>query len=236
MYTAIAMAKKVHRFLVTQIPENRTITDLELLHHLYGVLKLEPGEHIRIFVDGGPEYEIKITTISKKELVFEIAAEVSQVSPIVPVTAVISIVKRDLFELVVEKLTELGVTTIIPLLAARTIKQSVRTDRLQKISDEALEQCGGTKRVHIAEPSNLKEVFASTKGNYIVFDTYQDAPLSSTPLSNEVTYFIGPEGGWTDEERALFKDHGAQTASLGTRVLRAETAAIVAADRILWRS
>ncbi len=228
--------KKQHRFLVSTIPDAApyVFTDPTLVHQMHSVLKLTPGESFRVFTPGGDDIVMEIISIDKKEVLCAKKEILPAVYIPKKITACIAITKRDSFELVVQKLTELGVHTIVPILSERTIKQSIRLDRLQKISDEALEQSGHTQRVTISKPIALEQAlmtFQNTPSYYC--ETY----LSQQPVTNTTpcVFYIGPEGGWTDQEKELFKTYNTTPLSLGNTVLRAETAAIIAAAYLLWK-
>jgi 16S rRNA (uracil1498-N3)-methyltransferase len=229
--------KKQHRFLVQTIPDSTPfiVSDPTLVHHMYSVLKLAPGESFRVFTPHSDDILVEIATITKKEVVCEKKEIIPAVQIPKKIIACIAITKRDSFELAVQKLTELGVHTIVPVLSDRTIKQSLRLDRLQKISDEALEQSGHAQRVMLSEPLSLEKALLSYSGipSYYCETYLSQEPLSPTP--EHCVFYIGPEGGWSDEEKKLFTTHGAQPLSLSATVLRAETAAIVAAAYLLWR-
>lgn len=229
--------KKHHRFLIDSLPTTETfeVTDPVVVHLIKTVLRISPGEECRFFSAKTDDVVATILTIEKNSILCKKVSISPKVLLPRSVTALVSITKRDTFEIVVQKLTELGVSTIVPLLSDRTVKQSLRLDRLQKISDEALEQSGHSQRVTITEPQQLTSVIAQyspTESTY--FDIDATAPLSS--LSKTIaTFYIGPEGGWSEKEKELFKENNIAATTLGGTVLRAETAAIVAAYTLIWQ-
>jgi 16S rRNA (uracil1498-N3)-methyltransferase len=141
------------------------------------------------------------------------------------VTLCCSILKRENFELVVQKATELGVSRIIPIIAERTVKTGLKMERLKAIAKEATEQSGRGVVPDISEPMSLTDALA-LPGHKLFFHTGTQAhpALSSDPA----LLFIGPEGGWSDRDVAAAVSAGCQVCSLGKRTLRGETAAIVA--------
>ncbi|MDB5188816.1 MAG: ribosomal methyltransferase RsmE [Candidatus Nomurabacteria bacterium] len=237
MHTPTA-TKKIHRFLLPAfitpaIGEIVSIDDPRVAHQAHRVLKLQIGESIVVFTDGGPNVTAEITDTTAQTLSIQIKG--IETIPPVPRTliAAISIVKGDHFELMVQKLTEIGVQTIVPIITSRTVKQTVRVDRLQAISDEALEQCGGTARVHITEPLSLKACFENYPYENVILD-----PLSSEDVvspSEKVVMYVGPEGGWSEQDAEVIVQHHPQYLRVTQRVLRTETAAILGAYTILWR-
>ncbi len=231
--------KKIHRFMLSRLPATSagqpfSIADKAIASQMFRVLKLSPGETIQCFADGGPEYTIAIEDISPAAVSGTVTAITSYAPAARTVIAAISIVKGDAFELIVQKLTELGVTTIVPIISNRTVKQSVRLDRLQAISDEAVEQSGGMQRVRITEPLSLKECFEQFPFYSIVLDPIT-ANTALAELPETIVYYVGPEGGWDEKDEAVLTASGAHSLKVSDRVLRTETAAIVGAYALLQK-
>lgn len=230
--------KKIHRFLTTQnlVSEGPiTITDPEVVHVLSSVLRIQAGEQVIFLNDGSPDFVTTLSVVSKKFVSGDVVSVFgNDTTPTKEVVAAVAITKQN-FDTIVQKLTELGVSTIVPLLTDRTVKKDARLDRLQKISDEALEQCGGNRVVKIYEPMTLEKALVDfTDYEKISFDTLdgQAEHKKGTTTNNKTIFFIGPEGGWSDIERELL--HKETTVlSLGSRILKADTAAIVAAYELL---
>jgi 16S rRNA (uracil1498-N3)-methyltransferase len=224
-----AFMKKLHRFLLPQIPIDNSalITDTDTIHIMGHVLKLSVGEECIVFADGSDDYVCKITEITKKAVSLDVIGKNKKLSSLKVLTACISITKRDNFELAVQKLTELGVHRIVPIISDRTIKQALRIERLQKISNEALELSGGSNIVIISEPIELGKALEMSKdANQCYFDIDgQEVPKEST---GDFVFYIGPEGGWSDADKALLKKYSVKSYKLTETTLRAETAAIVA--------
>lgn len=228
--------KKLHRFLIDTIPNETTwrITDEHIVHQLFSVLKISIGEPFILFISGGNDIVVEIKQRDKNSLVVEKKEERENVALPRTIIAAVSITKGASFELIVQKLTEIGVHTIIPLLSNRTVKQAVRMDRLQKISNEALEQSSGNIKVILEEPISLSDCLEKYKDYYkILCDAHTGKEVGTIP--NEVVLFIGPEGGWDEKDASEFSTHNIETLSLGSKILRTETAAIVATHKILWQ-
>lgn len=231
--------KKIHRFLVEHISESVAqigqtiiITDSRVAKQVNRVLKIRPGEDIKIFIDEGSEYTLTLTDTTDFSLTGTITAITPVVVPAKTVIAAISIVKGDAFDMIVQKLTEVGVATIVPLITSRTVKQNVRLNRLQAISDEAIEQCGATRRVHITDPMTLQECFAQYPYQSIVLNPV--ATETSLPkLGETIVFYVGPEGGWNEQDEIIINQHKPINLQLTSRVLRTETAAILAAYTLL---
>lgn len=225
--------KKLHRFLISNIDNSKdwVITDEKLVHQIGHVLKMKTGEKFVVFADGGDDTVVEIKDRDKKNIFVETVSKTEVLQPKINLIAVVSIVKGGAFELIVQKLTELGVSAIVPLLSDRTVKQSIRLERVQSISDEALEQSGGTRRVKIYEPIDLAECFEKFKFPSVVFEI--GAGNLEKENNEQLVMYIGPEGGWSEKDLELFKKNNVSFVGLGSRVLRADTAAIVGAFTLL---
>jgi 16S rRNA (uracil1498-N3)-methyltransferase len=202
--------------------------------HLFRVLRVKLGQEFEVVADG----VLRLGTVvfaSENRVQFHLSEEI--VSPVLPdITVHLSLFKFDRLEWSIEKLTELGVVRIVPLLAERSghhlIKAATtRLARWRKIAHEATQQSRRIAPPEIAEPASLTQVLAAVEDNRIVLsETEQSVSLKSIlgicrpPLS----LAFGPEGGWTAEEVRMFGNAGWKSASLGHTILRAETAAIAA--------
>ncbi|MCC7436724.1 16S rRNA (uracil(1498)-N(3))-methyltransferase [Candidatus Nomurabacteria bacterium] len=227
--------KKIHRFLTTEnlSDHNNSIKDKDLVHIIKNVLKFDVGEICIFFFDGSEDYLSEITEIKKDSVSFRTISKIPKKNIPKNITACISITKRDTFEIVVQKLTEIGVNKIIPILSGRTVKQALKIDRLQKISEEALEQSGGSNVVNILDPISLEECLNQTKDMSCIYFDIEGEKYQKQDLK-ELAFYIGPEGGWNDEDKALFSKYNVKSYKLGETVLRAETASIVCGYKLLW--
>jgi 16S rRNA (uracil1498-N3)-methyltransferase len=226
--------KKIHRFLLqTPIPtvQEWKITEAPIVHQLVRVLKMVEGEEVVFFNDGQKEFVVKITHVSKNKL----TVETKEIRDILVakhrLTVALSVLKNNAFEYAVQKLTQLGVHTIVPIVSNRTVKKTLKVQRLQKISDEALEQSGGVERTIITDPISLDECLQKYHMKSIAFERGYDVPKEK--IREDMVVYIGPEGGWSEDDLALLKSHGALFVGLGNRTLRADTAAIVGAYTLL---
>lgn len=214
------------------------IKDKKDINHLKNSFRMNIGDEIRV-VDGEKEYRCKIISLDKKEILGEIEEILEDsYSTSVKVDIALGLLKNDKMDLSIQKLTEIGINKIIPMKTKRTIvKVNEKKDKWSVISAEALKQCQGVRRVEITEPTNLKDI------NYdeydIVFLPYEGANGSKiTDYDNldklkKILYLIGPEGGFDDSEVEFLQKKEVKVISLGKRILRAETAAIVAGGVIL---
>lgn len=226
--------KKLHRFLVSTLPDgpSYSITDTALVHQIGSVLRYKPGEQCILFAQHADDIVVTIQSLTKKEVLVHPTQTIPACAPASRyIVAAVSIIKRDLFELVVQKLTELGVREIVPIISHRTIKQSIKPERLEAIAREAIEQSGQSILPIIHPPTKLADALVQFPMQTIVFDPYQ--PASPDPLQESIIYYIGPEGGWDEHDMKLFETRNVQHQLLGSTILRAETAAIVGAYELL---
>lgn len=222
--------KKIHRFLIQTIPNDKefSVEDKNINHLIKNVLKIKKGEEVVVFPDGGKDILCEIKDITKKEISLSKIKELGLNDSEDESIACISILKKDNFELVVQKLTEIGIKNIVPIISERTIKQSLNIERLQKISDEALEQSGRSYRAKILEPLNLEKSLQKYSSYKKVFFDMDGKKLEKND-ANKIAFYIGPEGGWSNDEIEIFKKFEAISYNLGQGTLRAETASIVGA-------
>ncbi|MGD0095201.1 MAG: RsmE family RNA methyltransferase [Terracidiphilus sp.] len=217
--------------------------------HLSRVLRAQPGMEADV-VAGGHAFHAQVAAVTGDEVRFNLISEV-EADPALPVTLVMSVYKFDHMEWAIEKATELGVAAIAPVIARRTEKHlaqgaAKRAERWRRIVHEAAKQSrrsdvpivfdpapmasrvraaseamdGSSGAAHIV----LAEQERSTTLRHVVKEVL-DASGTETPA---IEIAIGPEGGWAPEEEALFDANGWRAASLGPRILRAETAVIAA--------
>ena len=203
--------------------------------HLARVLRARVGMQFDIVV-GDRVRRGSIVEISDLIVEFALGEELDA-DPALPVTLLLAVFKFDRMEWAIEKCTELGVARIIPLIARRTEARlaaaaAKRVERWQRIARQASEQSRRLRPPEISSPVKLKEAVALPGSTRVLLaESETDAMLADvldSDRSGEIVLAIGPEGGWTDSEMAAFRDAGWRFASLGTTILRAETAAIAA--------
>jgi 16S rRNA (uracil1498-N3)-methyltransferase len=182
-----------------------------------------------LFNGSGFEYECVISFISNREAKLEVVSKKPSIIPNTNITLYQSLIKKDNFEWIAEKATELGVAKIVPVVSERSEKKNINEERLKKILIEASEQCGRGDVPELGEIVDLEDAIQSAE-NIIIFDKGGD-PVENT-FEVAASIFIGPEGGWSEKEINMFKERGAHICSLGPLTLRAETAAIVAMSKL----
>ncbi len=209
----------------------------EAAHHLGRVLRAQTGQLYELS-DGERVWLGRIETVGRDRVQFGLVEELPAIHPNVDITLLIAIVKFDAFEWAIEKATELGVSTIVPLTAARSEKSLVaaagkRAERWKKILLEASQQSRRVRIPVLGELAKPESVFASEKDGLRVMlsERTTASPLRSVLTGHRATkavMAIGPEGGWTDEEFAVAQSFGFLEASLGRLILRTETAVAAA--------
>ena len=210
-----------------------------LLNHLRQSLRLQPGEILTVTDDRGRRHRTEIIEVTSRVLtgriVETIAAPVSTSPSIVLAQALL---KGEKMDWVIQKATELGVERIVPLAASHSVIR-LRDDRIdhqlarwQRIALEAAQQSERWSVPVISQPAAVRELLDWSKpaqGKLVLAERSQGASLTAVPLpgiGNEIWLLVGPEGGWEDEELGQVLQHGYIAITLGSRILRAETAAI----------
>ncbi|MDE7163873.1 MAG: 16S rRNA (uracil(1498)-N(3))-methyltransferase [Clostridiales bacterium] len=208
--------------------------------HAAYALRIRVGDYITVFDGRGHDYSCKVKEIKKDKTLLELlnTAENTGESK-VAVTLYLSVIKQDRFELAVQKATELGVTKIVPVYSTFTQRNvSLNYDRLNKIAISACEQCGRSKLPIIEQSLDFDELLGRAKSTYLIFPWEREmhgqlrAAIDKSKI--DMSVFVGPEGGITEEEKNKLTDVGAKSVTLGTRILRAETAAIAALSVIYY--
>jgi 16S rRNA (uracil1498-N3)-methyltransferase len=206
----------------------------DFLHQIKNVLRLNLGEEVILVNGRGQEAAVKIMTYGKDFVSGEIqTVKDNNNEPERQVVLYCSILKRENFELVVQKATEVGVSVIVPILCEHTVKTGLKKERLAKIIKEAAEQSGRGKTPVLSEPVSFSQAINQAQQNdkNFLFDlSGEKIELADIIKLKEKTIgvFIGPEGGWSDFEIDLVGQRKLNILSLGKLTLRAETAAVVA--------
>ena len=199
-------------------------------NYLGNVLRLGPEAELLVFDGRSGEWLARISQAAKKRMTLTVERKTRAPETVPDVWLAFAPVKRAQTDWLVEKATELGAARMIPVMTQRTIAERVRLDRLESIAIEAAEQCGRTRLPQIVEPMLLRRfVDELDAGRRLYFaDESGGEPLAATFREGPAAILVGPEGGFTDDERAFVRASGASAISLGPRILRAETAALAA--------
>jgi 16S rRNA (uracil1498-N3)-methyltransferase len=205
--------------------------------HIVNVLRLRPGSDITLFDQDGMEYDGEITEINRKEVKILIkGSRIWETESTLNITLLQGIPKGDKMDWIVEKSTELGVRTIIPVITGRSqVRYSHKVQRWQRIAVESIKQCGRVKAPDILQPLTFIAAIKLSNNSELKLIFYEKA--ETTLINNmknmsrhidNITLLIGPEGGFSEEEVKLAIDEGFIPIGLGPRILRTETAGIVA--------
>lgn len=230
---------KIHRFIDNFDLSGKELEITgEIAKQMAIVLKLKIGEEIELCDGKGISAIAEIIEINKKRvLVLLRSASFADQNSTKQVNLFCAVLKKENFELIVQKATECGAVKIIPIITTRTIKTGLNLKRLEKIAKEASEQSGRNTIPEISEPIKFEESFKMLEKDdlNILFDKKGKLLFekSNSKFTNDDklktnNLFIGPEGGWTPEEISKAEENNFQIASLGPLTLRGETAAIIA--------
>ncbi len=233
---------RLHRFYINKSIEKEVrIDDKELLHQWVKVFRFTVGDKIIVFNGNGSEYECFFEFITKNEAIIILEKENKiENKQNIKLHIFQSIIKKDNFELIVEKCTEIGIVGFHPVISERSEKKNLNIDRLNKIAKEASEQSGKIKLPKIFDIENLEKSIENFDGELFVLDfDGEDFKKNISSIKKEsgkiqIGLIIGPEGGWTENEREFFKQKNIKSVSFGTQILRAETATIVSSALFLF--
>jgi len=203
-------------------------------NHLFRVLRVKVGQEFDVAANGVLR-SAKVVFALHDQVEFELGAEVESAA-LPQITVYLSIFKFDRMEWALEKLTELGVSHVVPMIAQRTEEHlakaaAKRVERWRKIAREASQQARRIVPPEILEPAALKKAIALERGSRIVLSELEETVSLKSALIDckpPLALAFGPEGGWSEVELEIFKAAEWKPASLGHTILRAETAAIAA--------
>lgn len=254
----------VHKSLNEPIGDRREVhlQDEGLVHQLKRVFRLHAGDSVMLLDNTGWQYTAEIVSLEKSEGIFRVlekhepqkgkggATSGGAGHRAVPVTLFQSLPKKDKFEYVLEKGTEIGVSGFVPVLSDRSEKLAINEERCEKILVEAAEQSERAIVPTLAPICPIDELFEKYAADTEFVAFHLVGKQWSVELRGELFgqvakavkggavgcglgLLVGPEGGWTDRELGLFRDKGVQIVTVGSQVLRTETAAIVAAALVM---
>lgn len=201
----------------------------DVSHHAR-VTRLQPGEAVELLdLEGTIGRGVLVTWEGKQARIRLDAVQHDRGEPPGPVVVGLGILHTQALDWAVEKLTELGATRLVPLLCERVQgrRHEERLERWQRLSESAVAQCGRSRPMRIDSPCPLAHFLADAAGTRLLA---QPPGADLPPASNvaAISLLVGPEGGFTDKELALAADDGFVHLGLGSRILRAETAAVAA--------
>lgn len=229
----------MHRFFVEDVQAG-VIDDQKQVKQLSSVLRVAVGDRCVVFDNSGLEWTIEVTSVHSRKIQYELLEKRQGIGFDREVTLYMGLLKKDKFEWVVQKATELGVSHIVPVITQRCVKNDIsqhQYDRYRMIMKEATEQSGGAVIPFLDEALSFTQALDSLDKNNLNLIAYEGKGGGLLPFSAQATQplslFIGPEGGFTSEEIQQAQDVGVEVVTFGRRILRAETAAIAALGRLL---
>ncbi len=241
----------MHRFFVTtdNLHEKHVILTGPQAHQICDVLRMKPGEKIIVLDNTGYECTVVLGKVVRQEVAGQvISRRKCEAEPKARITLYQSLLAREKFELVLQKCTEIGVVCFVPVVTQRCIIRRADTvtpkkmSRWRSIITEAAEQSGRGRIPRLEDAVNFTDAVSGLDG----FDCRLIGSLEANESGlreiirtgnaepSEIALFIGPEGGFTEDEIALSRSKGTASFSLGKRILRTETAAVVASALILY--
>lgn len=230
---------RLHRFYTKETIDPKlgvTIHDEALIHQWKKVFRLTSGDQVIVFDGSGTDYIAEISFEGKDSAALSIVeAKKNNVGINSDITLYAAIVKKDNFEWIVEKATELGVSKIVPVISERSEKKNLNIERLRRILIESSEQSWRGNVPVLAEIISLEDVITEIKSisqSIIAWDPTGDECSESEMKQRPISIFVGPEGGWSERELAAFKDSKIKVRSIGKQILRAETAVIAILSKI----
>ena len=223
------------RWIADQMLNDRAVLLGKNAEHLARAMRAKIGQQFEIATPAGvrlgsiTQIEPGRVTFSLSELAKETAAHQSKIH------LYLAIFKFDRLEWAIEKCTELGASSIIPVIARRTdahlaAAAQKRVERWRRIAHESAQQSRRDNPPDVYDPEKLDKILGEAPGRRIVLaETERDQQLAELPgAESEMSIAVGPEGGWTESEFSAFNQNGWIAVSLGPNILRAETAAIAA--------
>ena len=222
---------RLHRFIgdFNLSKDAVEIRNIENIKQIKGVLRLGVGDHLILCDGSGRSGEYKIDKVEKSLIECSLVKELQPNEPQRSVHLYLAILKKENFELAIQKAVECGVSHITPVITDRTIKNKIKVERAQKIILEATEQSGRTSLATLNPIQKFADAIESdTSKQKIIFHTKASESFMEKEKADSLSVYIGPEGGFSEAEVARASELGASTCSLGHFTLRGETAAIVA--------
>jgi len=206
------------------------------LHYLRNVMRIRQGDKLRTFNGRNGEWLAEVKEISKKNAIVSFAEKIREQAASLDIWVVASPVKKEAFDLMVEKSAELGAVQFLPVLCDHTAVQRINRERLQAISTEAAEQSERLDVMEVADLGDLESLFETWfSGRKLIFclERSEALPiakaLAQLPRNTPLAILVGPEGGFSEKEAAMISKQPFVTpVSLGPRILKSETALITA--------
>jgi 16S rRNA (uracil1498-N3)-methyltransferase len=214
-------------------PQRAVQIDGNAAHYLVRVMRVALGDAVILCDDATGEWAARVITIGKREVMVEVTDHLRGREAVPDLWLCPALLKKDRFDLVLEKATELGTARIAPVVTRRCVADKLNLERARAITTEAAEQCARTALPQLAEPVKLDALLASWPDGRALFFADENggepAAAAFTAHQGPAAILTGPEGGFDEAERAAIRAHpAARPITLGPRILRGETAALAA--------
>ncbi len=227
-------------FITTQPAGDRAVLEGDEARHLTRVLRAKVGDTVSLFDGTGREWPARVASLGRDRV--ELDTGEPTIDPLppaaIPLTLAVALPKGDRQKWMVEKLTELGASRLVPLETTRGVAEATASAqaRLERVVIEACKQCGRNTLMEIAAGRPLDRLLAEVPaGGCVVIAHPGGLALDATAVptaATEIIALVGPEGGFTEEELGVADRAGVIRISLGPHILRVETAAIALAARL----
>ena len=229
------------RFLIPDIPtRGEVVIAGTQAHHLLNVLRLHPNDEVVLFDGHGKEFRAILTRCERTTAVAKLLEPIASRESPLELTVAVAVPKMDSMARIVQKLTELGVRHVVPLLTRRTAASARRAagqvTRWRRIAEEASKQSGRGIIPRVEAPLTFGALIERNDYSRRLLFTVGGPPLRGRPHPSACLLVIGPEGGWEEEELASATAKGFELVGLGPRTLRTETAALSATAILEWLS
>lgn len=218
-------------------------------HHMVRVLRMKPGETLTVCDGAGTDYACTLTALEGNTAQCRIdACTPSRGEPSVPVTLFMALPKGDKMDFIVQKAVELGASRVCPYVASRSVSRpdgkalAKKTERWRKIAREAAQQCGRGRVPEVADCLSFDAAVCQAAQAELPLFFYEKEvqtgvrSVLTAQSFGSAAVFIGPEGGFEDEEAQAAVQAGLKSVSLGPRILRCETAPLAALTAVLYES
>jgi 16S rRNA (uracil1498-N3)-methyltransferase len=230
--------------------EGRTVLAGAQFHHAANVLRLKPGDNVSLFTRSGAEYKARIEAVRSGSMILEVMSESRpRAQGSLELTLIQGLVRGPAMDLIVQKCAELGAARLVVVEMMRSTarlgpKQQAgwraKQQRWQKIADRAAEQCGAPRPMQVSIARDLEQAVREQEPPALVALHEEESAAGLRQVlkrlrgARSLALLIGPEGGLDPREVEMLKGLGAQFASLGPRILRAETAALAACAIVMY--
>jgi len=240
----------MHRFFIPPktIHDDQVILRGTIVHQIRDVLRMRAGDSVILLDNSGYAHQTELVLIDRDSVRGRVIEKWKlETEPRARITLYQGLLKGQKFDWVLQKGTEIGIAAFVPVLSARCVVGSledvsgVRMERWERIVVEAAEQAGRACLPSLANPTLFAHACSQAAQSGLSLIPWEEEhdlglreAMSQVPKSKQINLFIGPEGGFAEEEIVAAKEHGVIPVSLGPRILRAETAGLTAAAAILY--